>query len=86
MSKEFNFIKGTEERDKELFFGPLTEDDKFSEIADDWTMANLVVLAGIFPSLSQARKNNFNKEIPKGFTDIFVGKLRTRITILNWRD
>jgi hypothetical protein len=81
---EFNFIYNIEERDKELFFGPLTDADNFIEIQKGWTMANIVCQANIFNSLTQARKNGFNNEIPFGFTDKRIGKLKTRITILNW--
>jgi len=84
---EFNFIggQGHEERDKELFFGPLTEEDRFILIQPEWTMADVMVQTGIFPSLSQARKNGFGGPIPKGFSDRYVGKLKRRITILNWK-
>jgi len=81
---EFNFIYNIEERDKELFFGPLTDKDFFVEIQKGWTMANIVYDVGIFNSLTQARKNGFGDKIPFGFTDRKVGKLKTRITILNW--
>lgn len=82
---EFNFVRNIEEKDKDLFFGPLKNEDVFIEIQDNWTMANIVVYTENFTSLSQARKNGFNKEIPFGFTDIFVGKKRKRITILDWK-
>jgi hypothetical protein len=81
--KEFNFIKNTLESDKELFFGPLADEDKFIHIDDNMNMAHIMFTAGIFSSVSQARKNIKNIEIPSGFTDFFAGKLRTRITILN---
>jgi hypothetical protein len=82
---EFNFIKNIEERDKDLFFGPLKSEDNFFIIEENWTMANIVVKCNIFKSLSQARKNNWGYKIPEGFTDIFIGKLKNRITILNFK-
>ena len=77
-----NFINNIKENDLDLFFGPL-EDESFTMINTNNIMAHLVTIAGVFPSVSQARKNGWNKEIPFGFTDIRVGKNKTRITILN---
>ena len=83
---EFNFVcSNTSSLDIDLFFSPLTEEDKFFIIYDTWDMANIMVEAGIFKSLSQARKNGYdNKSIPFGFSDMRKGKLKIRITILNW--
>lgn len=56
------------------------------EISPDKDMYDILVLAGIFPSKGQAKKNwaRTGAEIPKGFTDLTnIGKLRHRITILN---
>jgi len=82
MINEYNFIKSLHESDKDLFFGPL-QDEEFHLIESNWSMANILTIAGIFPSISQARKNGWNKPIPLGFTDIRVGKMKIRITILN---
>jgi hypothetical protein len=69
-----NFIKlNTSKEDRELFFGPI-EDDTFIIIEEHWIMAHILFEAGIFPSVSQARKNGWNKPIPEGFTILTVGK------------
>lgn len=47
------------------------------------TMADVLVMANVFQSKSQARKSGIDLTIPKGFTDVYRGKLKTRITILN---
>lgn len=86
MINEFNFISSIEALDKDLFFGPIEEDDCFITIKENWNMANILFEAGIFPSLTQARNNGYNKPIPFGFTDFRVGKKKTRITILNIAD
>jgi len=76
-----NFIgKNTKESDKELFFGPL-EDDTFIIIEEHWIMAHILFEAGIFPSISQARKNGWNKPIPEGFNIITVGKKAKKKTL-----
>jgi hypothetical protein len=80
-----NFIASDRETDKDLFFGPL-DGETFINIEPTWTMANIMAIAGVFSSSSQARKNGWNKPIPKGFTDLYVGKNKTRITILNIKD
>lgn len=79
---EFNFFKSALESDRDLFFGPL-EGEGFVEIGEGWILAHLMAEAGIFPSVSQARKNGYNRPIPAGFTDMRAGKKKTRITILN---
>ena len=80
---EYNFVSTRIlDADRDLFFGPITQADNFITIHDSWIMAHIMVAAGIFTSVSQARKNGWDKPIPKGFTDIRVGKLKTRITIL----
>lgn len=74
-----NFInKNTTEEDKILFFG---EDEIFIEIQDHWLMAHILHQAGIFPSVSQARKNGWNDPIPNGFNILTVGKKAKKKTI-----
>jgi len=80
MVGEFNFFFSSNENDKDLFFGPL-EGEEFINIEEKDIMAHLMVKAGIFISISDARRNGWDKFIPKGFTDIRVGKKKTRITI-----
>lgn len=80
---EFNFIHPNNLGDKELFFGPLKKDETFLELDTHMTMAHVMFQAGSFSSISQARKNGWDKPIPDGFTDMRVGKLKRRVTILN---
>lgn len=73
-----NFIsKNISEEDKELFFGPL-EGEEFTVIEWNWTMANILHAAGIFPSVTQARKNGEDDPIPQGFTILKRGKKKNR--------
>lgn len=67
------------EEDKDLFFGPCPTEFTTSVAS---TMAHLLAQLGLFPSVGQAKKNGWDTEIPYGFTDIVVGKLKTRVTIL----
>jgi hypothetical protein len=81
---EFIFIKNIQSTDLDLFFGPIdNEVDKIIPIADNEIMANLLSKADVFPSVSQARKNGWDKPIPFGFTDFRTGKKKIRISILN---
>ena len=74
-----NFIgANTTEEDKKLFFG---EDEVFTIIEDNWLMAHIMHRAGIFLSVSQAKKNGWNKPIPDGFNEFRVGKARKQIFI-----
>jgi hypothetical protein len=70
-----NFVTNNiSDQDTELFFGPIEDDDIFIIIEPHWIMAHILHAADIFPSISQARKNGWNKPIPKGFTMLTVGK------------
>jgi hypothetical protein len=83
MENETNILIGgnIEEQDKELFFGPLKENDKFQVMSNETIWADILVPLGIFSSRGQARKNGWF-EIPNGFTNIKVGKKKHLITIL----
>ena len=78
-----NFVTPISDNDKELFFGPVEPSDFFIEIQDHWTMAHIMKEAGFFPSISQARKNGWDKPIPKGFNELIVGKKKKKIWIFN---
>lgn len=72
-----NFIdRNTSENDKALFFGL---DENFIEIESHWTMAHVMHKAGVFSSVSQAKKNGWNKDIPDGFNEFIVGKKRKQV-------
>lgn len=84
--KDFFFVKRSiTDSDKELFFGPLTGNEEFIVMEDNWTMAHILVQVGLFSSLSQARKQKEDVPIPSGFTDLQRGKGKNKkfITILN---
>lgn len=84
MNPEFNFIhKDLPDSDRDLFFGPLTENDKFIVFDDGVIMAHLIAQIGLFTSIGQARKNGWDKPIPIGYTDLIVGKKKIYVTILN---
>lgn len=69
--------------DLNLFLGPIHPDEEFVRFGDNWTMAHVAVHVGLFQSLTQARKNGFNKPIPDGFSQHVLGKKKTQVTILN---
>jgi hypothetical protein len=74
-----NFIsKGVDQEDKDLFFGPVDPDEYFIIIEDHWTMAHILHGAGIFPSVSQAKKQGGNAEIPRGFSMVTRGKKQNK--------
>lgn len=84
--REINIIsESTSKRDIRLIFGdnhdvvageflPLS---MFKDMADIWAFLEL------FPSRSQAIKNNHGQSIPNGFTDIVKRKRGLRVTIWN---
>jgi hypothetical protein len=46
-------------------------------------MAHVMHVAGVFPSVSIARKNGWNKPIPDGFSEFTVGRRKKKVWILN---
>lgn len=59
------------------------DQDELIEIEEHWTMAHIMHQVGIFPSVGQARKNNWDKPIPDGFWMKNVGKLKHEVCIWN---
>jgi hypothetical protein len=80
----YNFIsKNILKGDLDLFFGPVEIGEEFTVLEPNWIMAHVMYEAGVFTSISQARKNGWNKDIPKGYSHYVVGKKRYQVTILN---
>jgi len=66
--------------DKELIFGE--EDVIF--ISKDTSIFDLLVMIGVFSSKGQAKKNwNGAKELPNGYSEFYVGKLKRQLSIWN---
>ena len=86
MKLEFNFVK------KGVFDLPETdwwdfEPEDSIEIQPHWTMANIAVEMGLFPSVGQARKNGWDKPIPHGLTSLHrLGKMKKSLHIHNPSD
>ena len=80
--KTFNVIsKGVNQEGKDLFFGPLEPGDKFIVTENHWTMAHILHACGIFPSISQAKKQGGDQPIPRGFSMVNRGKKQNRCNI-----
>jgi hypothetical protein len=74
-----------DERDSELFFGPVHPSDVFVSVPAHWRMAQLFKYLGLFASVKEAeRKGGWGTlSIPRGFTDVMnIGRARHRVTIL----
>lgn len=82
MTHEIIFIHPDQPHsDRELFFGPLDGTEVFVEIVEGWTMADVMLAAGKFPSKSQARKNGWDRPISPGYNSLTVGKARNRTDV-----
>jgi len=83
MKFEFQFVK------KGVFDLPETDwwgfdPEDHIEIQEHWTMAHLAVEMGLFPSVGQARKNNWDGPIPHGYTEKKnLGKMKKSMYIHN---
>ena len=82
VKNEYNFIHPSIAWENVKIFGFEKSSNCFS-IEDEWTMAHVMHIAGIFPSVTSARKQGWNKPIPAGFSEHTVGKRRIQIFILN---
>lgn len=79
-----NFVhESVSDADLDLFMGPIHPQEEFVRFGEAWTMAHIALHLGMFQSLTQARKNGFNKPIPEGFSQHVMGKKKTAVAILN---
>ena len=79
---EFNFVSETvSTEDKELFFGPLLETDTFIDLEPTDRWCHILARVGLFPSVGQAKKNGWDKEIASGWSEEIVGKKKTKIFV-----
>lgn len=69
--------------DRNLFFHGSNE---FIEFDDSWKMENIAVACGFFPSLTQARKNGWNGDIPQGFNFKKFGKSKVAVWLNKFQD
>ena len=65
---------------EEIFFGPIYDFDTFHRY-EDTTLLDLLVEHNFFPSKSQARKSNWDKEIQPGWNVFTVGKKKRTLYI-----
>ena len=80
MDNEVNFVSpDIEARDLELF----GMDDENIILEDNWILAHVMHAAGLFPSVTAARKNGWNRPLPPGFSEFTVGKGKKKVWILN---
>jgi len=83
---DIDFIrKDISQKEIDLFLGPIDDeqDQETFILNEKLVIAHFMAIAGIFPSIGQARKNGWDKPIPPGFSQFVVGKKRSMITILN---
>jgi hypothetical protein len=59
----------------ETLFEP-EEGEFFTRVPIEMTWAHLLAYLQCFPSISQARKNGWNKDIPEGWSEVTIGKAR----------
>jgi hypothetical protein len=83
MRFEFNFVKpGVFNLPESDWWG--FDPNDHIEIQSHWTFAHLAVEMGLFPSVSQAKKNGWDGPIPEGYTEkIKIGKMKKSMFIHN---
>lgn len=83
---EFGFVSvSATERDISLLLGDHSDtiSGEIITIGNGWTMAHIMVRAGVFSSVGDAKRNGWNTQIPEGFSHHVVGKRRINISIVN---
>ena len=90
MGQEFNFVITNENLEDNFptdnLIETLFDGESFIPVTTGADMFDILVMAGLFRSKSEARKNwkRTGKDVPEGFTDIErIGKLKHRLTIWN---
>ena len=85
MTNEFNFIgEKVSDEDAELLLGPFEPTDgPVISFPESWTMAHIMHAAGIFKSVSEARKNGWNTPVANGFQHLVVTKRKINVFVLN---
>lgn len=81
-------LAGTAPADLDLFLGPVNPHDEIVEYdpARFTTLAHIMHAAGFFPSVTQARRNGWDKPIPEGYSEYRVGKLKRELVVLHLLD
>lgn len=86
MQHEINILMGDwRHEDKDLFFGPLRDDDAFHERPPDTSMLAILVEFGFFGSRSQARKAGWSPVVPDGYSEHRFRRHNRLLAILNVR-
>ena len=88
MSNEISFVHPeVSEKDRKLFGFDAGDEHTIGHAVNsttgDWMMCHLMHFAGLFSSVSAARKNGWNCPIPEGFSEFIVGKRKKKVWILN---
>jgi len=80
MNNEVNFVSPDIEANDLEMFGM---DDENIILGENWILAHVMHAAGLFPSVSEARRNGWDKPIPPGLSDFTVGRGKKKVWILN---
>ena len=78
---DINYIRSeTIKDDRRIFFDneDVIEIESFQK-----TIAQLLSHAKIFSSTSEAKRNGWDKPIPKGLSQFIIGKMKKKITIFD---
>jgi hypothetical protein len=85
---EYNFAHASFKDDREaldLFFGPIESgnpNDQIDFFDDNDTMAHIVHRIGMFKSVNDARRNGWDKPVPRGYSEHKFKKRGLRMFVL----
>lgn len=68
--------------DRELFLGPTFDFEQFHTVESGFQYPQLLGKFGFFKSNGDARRNGWDKEIPEGYSEHTIGKLKKKLYIL----
>lgn len=69
--------------DIDLFLGPIEEHETIGELLPHWSLAHVVHHCGWFKSVTEAKKNGWDRPVPPGYTNLRRKKGGKEIFILN---
>lgn len=80
-----NIFVGTEPSQEDLELFGIDKGTITIIVPSEWRWPQLAKMLGMFDSSTQASKNGWNKDIPKGFSqeEVRINKIRGIVTILN---
>lgn len=85
-----NFFRSRPDEENKSFINLLFNNEGIEYLDNKKDFLDILIEYNFFPSRNQAFKNGFKKEIPKGYNEFIIGKLKRKIFLyndfINWKE